>query len=113
MRLSPFRKGCAGQKAPPMAPIPPIPPVEDHSFTWLWELGGIVAGFSCCLCIAAQVMTEWTSEKASSPSVFHVFGFLLVFIFRRAYGLHFSRPAIWLTNGLSSLLQLLLLPILR
>jgi uncharacterized protein with PQ loop repeat len=79
----------------------------------LWELGGIVAGLSCCLCIATQVWTEWTSEKASSLSVFYVFGFLLVFIFWTAYGLHFSRPAIWLTNGLASLLQLLLLLVLR
>ncbi len=74
-----------------------------------WETGGVIAGFSGCLCIALQIRGEWASPAASSLSIGYLAGFLVIFSFWTAYGLRFRRPALWLTNGLAVGLQALLL----
>jgi len=74
-----------------------------------WEMAGTTAGLCGCGCIAAQVWRECSSRGASSLSIGYVVGFLAIFAFWTAYGVRFSRPALWLTNGIGTGLQAALL----
>ncbi|HEY3333475.1 MAG TPA: hypothetical protein VGK19_25815 [Capsulimonadaceae bacterium] len=78
-----------------------------------WEIAGTLAGFSGCGCIVAQLWHEWNSHGPSSLSTGYLVGFLVIFAFWTAYGVRFSRPALWLTNGIGAALQALLLAVVH
>ena len=70
-----------------------------------WEIAGTLAGLFGCVCIALQVIKEFTSKGPSSLSMGYMIGFLAIFIFWTLYGIRFRRAALWSTNGLAALLQ--------
>ncbi len=74
-----------------------------------FEAMGTVVGFLASLSIAAQVYAEYSSETPSTVSKVYVLGFLAIFVFWTFYGLRFKRPALWITNGIAVLAQMLLL----
>ena len=73
-----------------------------------WERAGVVMGLLACASIASQLFHELSSPTPSSLSWPFLLGFALVYAFWCLYGLRFRRPAIWLSNGIASVLQLLL-----
>jgi len=75
----------------------------------LWEALGSLAGFFGCLCIAAQIMSEWRSKEPSSLSFGYAIGFFAIFVFWACYGARFGRTALWATNGPAAVLQAVLI----
>jgi hypothetical protein len=73
-----------------------------------WETAGVAMGLVACASIASQLVHELSSPAPSSLSWPFLVGFAVVYAFWCLYGLRFRRPAIWLSNGIASVLQLLL-----
>jgi len=73
-----------------------------------WERVGLAMGLLACASIATQLVHELSSQAPSSLSLAFLLGFVLVYTFWFLYGLRFRRVAIWLSNGVAALLQLLL-----
>jgi uncharacterized protein with PQ loop repeat len=73
-----------------------------------WERVGLAMGLLACASIASQLIHELSSRAPSSLSLAFVLGFALVYAFWFLYGLRFRRVAIWLSNGVAMLLQLML-----
>ena len=73
-----------------------------------WERAGLAMGLLACLSIGSQLVHELSSRSASSLSWPFLLGFALVYGFWFLYGLRFRRVAIWLSNGVAVILQLLL-----
>jgi hypothetical protein len=65
-------------------------------------------GLVACGSIASQLVHELASRAPSSLSRPFLLGFALVYGFWFLYGLRFRRVAIWLSNGVAVVLQLLL-----
>lgn len=74
-----------------------------------FETAGTVFGLIACLSIATQVYAEFETHAPSTVSRAYAFGFLFIFAFWTLYGARFKRPALWLTNGIAALMQMLLL----
>jgi uncharacterized protein with PQ loop repeat len=73
-----------------------------------WERVGLAMGLLACASIASQLVHELSSRTPSSLSWPFLLGFALVYAFWLLYGLRFRRVAIWLSNGVAAVLQLLL-----
>ena len=73
-----------------------------------WERVGLAMGLLACVSIASQLVHELSSRAPSSLSWPFLLGFALVYAFWLLYGLRFQRVAIWLSNGVAVVLQLLL-----
>jgi MtN3 and saliva related transmembrane protein len=73
-----------------------------------WERVGLAMGLLACASIASQLVHELSSRTPSSLSRPFLVGFALVYAFWFLYGLRFRREAIWLSNGVAVVLQLLL-----
>ena len=73
-----------------------------------WERVGLAMGLLACASIASQLVHELSSRAPSSLSWPFLLGFALVYAFWLLYGLRFRRVAIWLSNGVAVVLQLLL-----
>jgi len=73
-----------------------------------FEIMGIVAGLSACFVVSAQVWKEYKSDQPSSLSNIFLFGWLLIYMFWGLYGIRFEAVALWLTNGIALILQILL-----
>ena len=73
-----------------------------------WERVGLAMGLLACASIASQLVHELSSRAQSSLSWPFLLGFALVYAFWLLYGLRFRRVAIWLSNGVAVVLQLLL-----
>jgi uncharacterized protein with PQ loop repeat len=73
-----------------------------------WERVGLAMGLLACASIASQLVHELSSRTPSSLSWPFLLGFALVYAFWLLYGLRFRRMAIWLSNGVAVVLQLLL-----
>ncbi len=73
-----------------------------------WERAGLAMGVLACASIASQLVHELSSPAASSLSWPFLLGFALIYACWCLYGLRFRRPAIWLSNGIASLLQVVL-----
>jgi uncharacterized protein with PQ loop repeat len=73
-----------------------------------WERVGLAMGLLACASIASQLIHELSSRTPSSLSRPFLLGFTLVYAFWLLYGLRFRRMAIWLSNGVAVVLQLLL-----
>ena len=74
-----------------------------------FEAAGTVFGLVACLSIATQVYAEFTTKTPSTLSILYASGFLIIFAFWSLYGFRFKRPALWLTNGIAVIMQVLLL----
>jgi uncharacterized protein with PQ loop repeat len=74
-----------------------------------WERVGLAMGLLACASIASQLVHELSSRTPSSLSWPFLLGFALVYAFWLLYGLRFRRMAIWLSNGVAVVLQLLLI----
>jgi uncharacterized protein with PQ loop repeat len=73
-----------------------------------WERVGLGMGLLACVSIGSQLVHELSSRTPSSLSTAFLLGFALVYGFWFLYGLRFQRVAIWLSNGVAVVLQLLL-----
>jgi len=73
-----------------------------------WERVGLAMGLLACASIASQLIHELSSRTPSSLSWPFLFGFALVYAFWFLYGLRFRHVAIWLSNGVAVVVQLLL-----
>jgi len=73
-----------------------------------WERAGVAMGLLACASIASQLIHELSSPSPSSLSWPFLLGFATAYAFWCLYGLRFRRPAIWLSNGIATALQLLL-----
>ena len=73
-----------------------------------WERVGLAMGLLACASIASQLVHEISSGTPSSLSWPFLLGFAFVYAFWFLYGLRFRLVAIWLSNGVAMLLQLLL-----
>jgi uncharacterized protein with PQ loop repeat len=73
-----------------------------------WERVGLAMGLLACASIASQLVHELSSRAPSSLSWPFLLGFAVVYAFWLLYGLRFRRVAIWLSNGVAVILQLLL-----
>ncbi|MBN2007771.1 hypothetical protein JW960_00330 [candidate division KSB1 bacterium] len=78
----------------------------------IWEGIGTVIGFSASIFIAVQIITELKTAGPSTLSTYFVSGFFVIYFFWFLYGVRYQRFAIWFTNALAALLQLILLIIL-
>jgi uncharacterized protein with PQ loop repeat len=77
-----------------------------------FEIAGTIVGISAAAFTVLQIYTELTNNRPSTLSVSYVIGFLLIFAFWTLYGIRFRRIAIWLTNAMALLLQIVLLTII-
>jgi hypothetical protein len=73
-----------------------------------WERAGVAMGLLACASIGSQLVHELSSPAPSSLGWQFLLGFAVIYAFWCLYGLRFRRPAIWLANGIASVLQLLL-----
>ena len=73
-----------------------------------WERAGLAMGLLACASIASQLVHELSSRIPSSLSWPFLLGFSVAYAFWFLYGLRFRRVAIWLSNGVAMILQLLL-----
>jgi uncharacterized protein with PQ loop repeat len=73
-----------------------------------WERLGVAMGLLACSAIASQLVHELSSRTPSSLSWPFLLGFAFVYAFWFLYGLRFGLVAIWLSNGIAAVLQLLL-----
>jgi len=73
-----------------------------------FEVMGIVAGLSACFVVSVQVRKEFLSDTPSSLSKVFLFGWLLIYTFWCLYGIRFDAVALWLTNAIAVVLQILL-----
>jgi len=73
-----------------------------------WESAGTIVGLSACSFIALQLQHEWSTEAPSSLSLYHLVGFIFVYLFWFFYGLRFRHIGVWLPNAVATILQLLL-----
>ena len=74
----------------------------------IFEAMGIVAGLSACFVVTVQVWKEHRSHHPSSLTNVFLFGWLLIYLFWCFYGIRFEAIAMWFTNGIAFMLQVLL-----
>ena len=74
-----------------------------------FEIAGTGFGLLASVSIAVQVYKEFTTDTPSTVSVLYALGFLAIFVFWTLYGVRFKRVALWLTNGIATFMQVLLL----
>ncbi|MBC6999372.1 hypothetical protein [Cytophaga sp. FL35] len=71
----------------------------------LFEVIGLIAGFSACFVVLIQVIKEYRSTAPSSLSKTFLIGWLLIYTFWLLYGIRFETIALWLTNAIAICLQ--------
>ena len=74
-----------------------------------WERAGLAMGLLACASIASQLAHELVTRAPSSLSWGFLLGFASVYGFWFLYGLRFRRVAIWLSNLVATVLQVLLI----
>ena len=77
-----------------------------------FEVAGTGFGLLASVSIGVQVYTECRTDQPSTMSVFYVLGFLIICLFWMFYGLRFKRVALWLTNAIAVLMQIILLVVI-
>ncbi len=76
-----------------------------------FEVIGIVAGLSVSVLLVIQIFKEYKSDKPSSLSSTFVIGWLFIYSFWGLYGLRFHAIAVWLTNAIALVMQIVLITI--
>ena len=74
----------------------------------LFEMVGVVAGLAGCMTVLVQLIKEAKSSEPSSLSTFFLVGWLFIYAFWGLYGVRFETIALWLTNAIAFVLQILL-----
>lgn len=74
----------------------------------LFELVGVVAGLAGCMTVLIQLIKEYKSSTPSTLSTFFLIGWLFIYSFWGLYGVRFETIALWLTNAIAFVLQILL-----
>ena len=82
--------------------------VLNHIPASIFETIGIIAGLTACFTVAAQVRKEYFNKMPSSLSLVFLIGWVFIYSFWFLYGIRFGALAIWLTNGIAVVLQILL-----
>lgn len=72
---------------------------------YIFESIGFIAGISACFVIAIQIVKEYKSTQPSSLSNGYIIGWGIIFVFWGLYGIRFDAMALWITNGVATLLQ--------
>ncbi|MBM3303576.1 MAG: hypothetical protein FJY76_00625 [Candidatus Aenigmarchaeota archaeon] len=75
----------------------------------LWEAAGTIVGFAACTAIAVQIVHLFAVRTSVSLSLPYTAMYVVVFLFWVFYGLRFKRIAVWLTNIVGLMLQMILL----
>lgn len=86
-----------------------MPKFSTETINRYFEIAGTCVGLLACASVASQVYAEFSTTAPSTLSYLHTIGFLIMFAFWTAYGLRFGRIAVWLTNGIATCIQTLLL----
>lgn len=76
---------------------------------YIFETIGFIAGIFACFVIAIQIFKEFKSEESSSLSYGYIIGWGIIFIFWGLYGIRFDAKALYITNGVGTILQIILL----
>lgn len=74
----------------------------------LFELIGVIAGLTGCLVVLIQLIKEYKSNDPSSLSTIFLMGWLFIYAFWGLYGVRFETIALWLTNAIAFVLQIIL-----
>lgn len=74
-----------------------------------WEIFGMVVGFSMSGLILIQIISDITNSAPSTMAYEYLVGYTLVTAYWTAYGFKFKRKAIWTTNLMACLFQMILL----
>ena len=74
----------------------------------LFELVGVVAGLAGRMTVLIQLIKEYKSSVPSSLSTFFLIGWLFIYAFWGLYGVRFETIALWFTNAIAFVLQILL-----
>ncbi len=74
----------------------------------LFKLVGVVAGLAGCMTVLIQLIKEYESSVPSSLSTFFLIGWLFIYAFWGLYGVRFETIALWFTNAIAFVLQILL-----
>lgn len=75
---------------------------------YIFEFIGILAGFSACLVITLQIIKEYKSKEPSTLSFAYTIGWGIIYLFWCLYGIRFDALALWLTNAIAIILQIIL-----
>ena len=79
----------------------------------IFEIIGSLTGFASCFVITIQIRKEYRSQTLSSLSSSYTIGWGIIYFFWGLYGIRFNAIAIWLTNGIAVVLQLILYIVTR
>ena len=74
----------------------------------LFEVIGVIAGLAGCMTVLIQLIKEYKSSTPSSLTTFFLVGWLFIYAFWGLYGVRFETVALWLTNAIAFVLQILL-----
>ena len=74
----------------------------------VFEAMGTIFGLLACSTLLIQLIKEIQSETRSSISNYYLIGWVLIFLFWGLYGVRFRAIALYITNGIALILQVLL-----
>lgn len=77
----------------------------------VFETIGTVAGLAACTVLLIQIIKEYKSNEKSSLSMPFIVGWIFIYLFWEIYGLRFNAIAMYVTNAIAIVLQVLLLVI--
>ena len=75
---------------------------------YLFEGLGFLAGISASFVIIIQILKEYKSKHQTSLSSGYVIGWGIIFFCWTLYGIRFNAIALWLTNSIAVILQIIL-----
>lgn len=73
-----------------------------------FEILGTVVGMFACAMVGYQAWNEWRIKHHSSMSITYLLGWAFIFLFWTLYGVRSRTFAIFVSNGIATVLQILL-----
>lgn len=73
-----------------------------------FEIVGTMVGMFACTMVGYQALNEYRLKQPSSMSVPYLLGWIMIFLFWTLYGMRSRTVAILLSNGIATVLQILL-----
>lgn len=74
----------------------------------VFEAIGTVAGLAACTVLLIQIIKEYKSNEKSSLSMPFIVGWIFIYLFWELYGIRFHAVAMYITNSIAIILQILL-----
>ncbi|MFT4566824.1 MAG: hypothetical protein ACI9FN_001785 [Saprospiraceae bacterium] len=74
----------------------------------IFETMGVVAGLGVSFIVLSQIIKEYRSQQASTLTFGFLFGWLFIYTFWCFYGIRMGTIAIWMSNALAIILQIIL-----